>query len=70
LYLQKNRIAGIEHIKHPETAAFLHLTFVRKTRCAEDAFELVAIIHGGPKAIEIALLALNFPYKLNLALPE
>ena len=43
---------------------------IRKTRCAEKAFELVTIVLGGPKAIEIALLALNFLDKLNLALPE
>jgi hypothetical protein len=44
--------------------------FIRKTGCAEDAFELVAIIHSGPETIEIALLELNFFYKLSLALPE
>jgi len=46
------------------------MLLIRKTRCAEKAFELVTIVLGGPKAIEIALLALNFLYKLGLALPE
>ncbi len=44
--------------------------FIGKTGFAEKAFELVTIALGSPKAIEMALLALNFLYKLNLALSE
>jgi len=71
LDLQENCAACIGHIKHPEAAASrLFLGFITNTGCAEKAFELVAKVLGGPKAIEIALLALNFSYKVDLAFPE
>jgi hypothetical protein len=44
--------------------------FLRQAGLPEKAFELVTKIRGGPEAIEIALLALNFLYQLDLALPE
>jgi len=44
--------------------------FFREAGLAEKTFELVTIIRCGREAIEIALLALNFLYQLNLALPE
>jgi hypothetical protein len=44
--------------------------FFRQAGLTKKAFELVTIIRGGPVAIKIALLALNFLYQLNFALPE
>jgi hypothetical protein len=70
VYLQKRGTVSTGHIEHTEAAAFPLLIFIGNTGCAKKAFELVAKVLGGPEAIEIALLALNFLYKLDLGLSE